>query len=151
VRGSGYEAEVPISALAMNRTMKLLFGGGVGVLLVTAALSAFPQHVQEPTTAEEAEAAGVAESELTLYIDVYSAMQADHDLTIDAALAARQVTLDHFRNIEQRVQREQRLVDRVRQALLEQAKNRSFAAIGSPQRAGGSEPAPADGEREKQP
>jgi hypothetical protein len=118
----------------MNRTMKLFFTGGVGVLLVTAALNAFPQYTQEPAVDQEAEAPGVAESELGLYIEVYSAMLADHDLTIDAALDARQVTLERFRNIEQRVQKEQRLVDRVRQALLEQAKRRSFAALGTPEK-----------------
>lgn len=103
------------------------------MLLVAAGLNAFPRHTQEPAAEQEAEASGVAESELALYIEVYSAMQADHDLTIDAALAPRQVTLERFRNIEQRVQKDQRLVDRVRQALLEHAKSRSFAALGAPE------------------
>jgi hypothetical protein len=43
-------------------------------------------------------------------------------------LSSKNETLERFRNIEQRVQREQRLVDRVRQALLDQAKNRSASA-----------------------
>jgi len=124
--------------------MKLIFGGGLGVLLIAAVLYAFPQqHVQESEGDEEPGTQGVAESELQLYIDVYTAMQADHDLTIDAALAARQVPLERFRTIEQRIQKEQRLVDRVRQALLEQAKNRSFAALGTTEKSSAPEPPPA--------
>ena len=129
--------------------MKLILGGGIGVLLVAAALYAFPQQSQEPAAEEEAETVGVTESELTLYIDVYSAMQADHDLTIESALAARQVTLERFRNIEQRVQKEQRLVDRVRQALLDQAKSRSFAALGQPEKGKEPPPQPAPNEADQ--
>lgn len=109
--------------------MKLIFGGsGIGALALVAMLYAFPQHAQEQEIEEAAEPAGVTEAELELYIDVYGTMQADHDLTIDAVLSSKNETLERFRNIEQRVQKEQRLVDRVRQALLDQAKNRSPSA-----------------------
>lgn len=109
--------------------MKLIFGGsGIGALALAAMLYAFPQHAQEQDVEEAAEPAGVTEAELELYIDVYATMQADHDLTIDAVLSSKNETLARFRNIEQRVQKEQRLVDRVRQALHDQAKNRSPSA-----------------------
>ena len=120
--------------------MKLIFGGsGVGALALVALLYAFPQHAQEQETEDAAEPAGVTESELQLYVDVYAAMQADHDLTIDTVLASKNESLERFRNIEQRVQKEQRLVDRVRQALHDQAKNRSASAALSKAASGASE------------
>ena len=125
--------------------MKLMFGGGgVGALALLAMLYAFPQHAQEQDVEEPSEPAGVTESELQLYIDVYATMQADHDLTIDSVLASKNETLDRFRSIEQRVQKEQRLVDRVRQSLHDQALNRSASAALSKAATGATTEAPAD-------
>jgi len=61
-------------------------------------------------------------------------MQGNHDLTIDGALAPYQMPLDDFRQLERRIQNQPRMVERVRQALLDQAKAHSvFAqALGSP-------------------
>jgi hypothetical protein len=67
----------------------------------------------------------VSVTELQLYIDVSTAMQADHSLTLDQALVQKNVTLDQFRSIERRIQREDRLVRKVRDALAAQAKQRS--------------------------
>ena len=77
--------------------------------------------------AVENEADQVSASELALYIDVYTAMQADHDLTLDALLAQKGTSLDQFRNIERRVQKQDRLVRKVRDALQAQAKARTDA------------------------
>lgn len=124
--------------------MKLMIGGsGIGALALVALLYAFPQNAQEQEVEEAAEPAGVTETELQLYIDVYATMQADHDLTIDSVLSSRGESLERFRNIEQRVQKEQRLVDRVRQSLHDQAKNRSASAALS-KAANGSSDSPAD-------
>ncbi len=77
--------------------------------------------------ADESEAAPkVSGAELQLYIDVYSAMQADHDLTIEEAVRQHGISLEKFREIERRIQTEQRLVEKVRLALLNQAKSRNF-------------------------
>ncbi len=64
----------------------------------------------------------VSEEELEVYIEVYRSMQVDRSLKIDEALAERGVSLVEFRNIERRVQLQGRLIKRVREALLEQAK-----------------------------
>jgi hypothetical protein len=88
----------------------------------------------------------VSVTELQLYIDVSTAMQADHSLTLDQALAQKNVSLDQFRNIERRIQRDDRLVRKVRDALAAQAKQRAAevaplaanpapATAGSPTRA----------------
>lgn len=67
----------------------------------------------------------VSEADLEMYINVYSQMQADHSLTIDDVLVAQGVSIDEFRDLERRVQADQRMVDKVRLALLNQAKTRS--------------------------
>lgn len=107
----------------VSRTMRVIGAGAGAVVLGTLLLMGV--HPQAQEVGEESEVQPVTESELTLYIEVYGAMQADHGLTIDHALAARNVSLDQFRSIERRVQQQQRTVDRVRQALLDQAKARS--------------------------
>lgn len=103
----------------------------LGVLALAALVSGvvFETH---PAAQELEEAAGpedpdVTEKELQLYIDVYKAMQSDHSLTIESALTAQGVTVDEFRAVEQRIQRQERLVQNVRQALLEHAKAHASA------------------------
>jgi hypothetical protein len=82
---------------------------------------------------ESNEAPKVSEHDLEIYIRVYAAMQNDHDLTVERALEPHQIGLDAFRQIERRVQSDQRLTDKARQALLAQAQNRSpFAVAPSP-------------------
>lgn len=76
---------------------------------------------QNPVAASE----DVSPEELQIYIDVYTAMQADHDLTIDQVLVQKTISLEQFRNIERRVQQQDRLVHKVRDALTAQAKARA--------------------------
>lgn len=71
----------------------------------------------------------VSDSELQLYIEVYNAMQADHGLEIEQALVGRGISLDEFRSIERRVQSRQPLVEKVRAALLEHAKQQAVFAL----------------------
>lgn len=94
--------------------------GALGVLV--AALRPQAEEV------EENEAPTVSESDLQIYIKVYTAMQEDHDLVIDNAIKPYQISLDDFRQLERRVQGQSRLVDRVRQALLDSAKAHSVFA-----------------------
>ena len=81
---------------------------------------------------DDNEVSTVNESELSLYIKVYTAMQDDHDLTIDTAIQPYQITLDDFRQLERRIQGQPRLVERVRQALLDHAKEHSAFAQSLP-------------------
>jgi len=80
---------------------------------------------QQESAVEDAQPEDVTNEELKLYIDVYSAMQQDHSLTVEDALQTHNVTLEDFRNIERRVQSKTRLVEKVRTALIEQARQRS--------------------------
>ncbi|MFI5395739.1 MAG: hypothetical protein ACHQ9S_09420 [Candidatus Binatia bacterium] len=77
---------------------------------------------------DESEPSTVSESDLQVYIKVYTAMQDDHDLTIDNAITPHHISLDDFRQLERRIQNQPRLVDRVREALLEDRKAHSAFA-----------------------
>jgi hypothetical protein len=112
----------------MERMASRVYGMVLGItavgVLVGALLFGLRPQAQEATddTADQ-----VTPSELALYIDVYTAMQADHDLTLDSLLAEKGVPLAQFRNIERRVQKQDRLVRKVREALQAQAKARAEA------------------------
>lgn len=89
-----------------------------------------PREAQHSRAEEREEK--VTEADVEMYIAVYSAMQADHGLNIDTAVAGHDVTLEEFRDLERRVQADQRMVDRVRLALLNQAKaQNAWVANGS--------------------
>ena len=104
------------------RSLLLLLGVGLlGVLVMV-----FRPHAQE---IDDTSTPSVSEKDLQMYIDVYTAMQDDHDLTIDNAIKPFNVPLDDFRQTERRIQGEPRLVERVRDALLAHAKEHSAFAL----------------------
>lgn len=92
---------------------------------VLAALLLFAGRPQAQESDESGEPPAVTEAELKLFIDVYGAMQSDHGLTIEKALEPHQTSIEQFRAIERRIHQQQRLVDRVRQALSDQSKARA--------------------------
>lgn len=113
-------------AIMPDWATKVLVGAGFGAA-VALGISVFGVLApKEPSIelqiAERLEESRVTEEELETYIDVYRAMQADRSLKIEDALAERDISLAEFRNIERRVQMQGRLIKRVREALLEQAK-----------------------------
>lgn len=79
-----------------------------------------------------AEEATVSETQLQLYIDVYKAMQTDHGLEIEQAIAGRNISLDEFRRLERQIQSKTPLVEKVRTALLEHAKQQAVFALNGP-------------------
>ena len=107
-----------------SRLVGMILGLAAVGALVGAMLFGLRPQAQEPGAGE---ADDVSPAELELYIDTYTAMQANHDLTLEAILAQKGVALDQFRNIERRVQRQDRLVRKVREALQAQAKARTDA------------------------
>ncbi len=105
---------------------KILVGAAFGAA-VAIGISVFggmgsPDAAIQAQETPEVDDTRVTEAELDLYIEVYRAMQVDRSLKIDQALADRDLTLAEFRSIERRVQEQARLIKRVREALLEQAK-----------------------------
>ncbi|MFQ5667374.1 MAG: hypothetical protein ACE5I7_13220 [Candidatus Binatia bacterium] len=117
----------------MTRRLQLLL---LLLALGTFGVLAAVVHSQTKEASQE-EPPPVSESDLQLYIKVYAAMQEDHDLTIDNAVKPSQMSLEDFRRLERRIQGKPRLVDRVRQALLNHAREHSVFAhsVVSPGRA----------------
>ena len=97
------------------------------LLIVVLGAGVFVFHPQAEEV-ESTEPPPVSESDLQMYLKVYTAMQDDHDLTIEEAIKPYNVSLDDFRQIERRIQGEARLVERVRQALLDHVKEHSVFA-----------------------
>ena len=105
-------------------------------------------HPQAQETGES-ETPTVSEADVQLYIKVYVAMQEDHDLTIENAIRPHQVSLDDFRQIERRIQNQPRLVERVRQALLDQVKANSTFALSTATPTPAEPPKPEKGGKSK--
>jgi|MudIll2142460700_1097286.scaffolds.fasta_scaffold993236_1 hypothetical protein len=97
---------------------------------------------------DESDLPPVSETEIDMYIKVYGAMLADHDLNIENAIQPHHLTIEAFRQVERRIQSQPRLVERVRDALIEQAKARSAFAqtLATP---GAAEATPAAAGRKK--
>jgi hypothetical protein len=126
-------------SMAFRLTSVVLGIAAVGAL-IGALLFGMRPEAQEPSPSP---ADDVTPEELQLYIDVYTAMQANHDLTVEQVLATKNMTLPQFRNIERRVQQQDRLVHKVREALTAQAKARADQIAPLAQRpAGTAAPAP---------
>lgn len=104
------------------RVTSTVFGVAAVGALIGALLFGMRPEAQEPAAAPSDE---VTPAELELYIGVYTTMQADHDLTLDQVLATKNVSLAEFRSVERRVQQQDRLVHKVREALTAQAKARA--------------------------
>ncbi len=92
-----------------------------GVLVVV-----FRPYAEE--TQDDGTPSSVSDGDLKTYIQVYTAMQEDHDLTIEDAIKPYHLSLEDFRQTERRIQGEPHLVERVRDALLETATKRSLFA-----------------------
>jgi hypothetical protein len=71
------------------------------------------QLVQESSPDENE----IAPEQVEKYIAVYKAMQHNHSLTIEQAAPAQGLTVDAFRDIEHRIERDDMIREHVRQAL----------------------------------
>jgi hypothetical protein len=75
------------------------------------------------TAAKSGDVDGVTESEFQTYLRVLDAMQTDRTLSIEDAVDAEHLPLTKFRELEQRVQRNEVLIDRARHILRERAES----------------------------
>ena len=75
------------------------------------------------SAATDGDSATVTESEFQIYLRVLDAMQVDRSLSIEAAVDREHIPLAKFRELEQRVQRNEALVDRARHILRERAES----------------------------
>jgi hypothetical protein len=97
----------------------------LGIYSVLPSTEPEPIHYAQDMQIEDSEPELVSDDELELYIDVYSAMQLDHSLTIDDALRERDMSVEEFRDLERRIQDKERLITKVRETLVEHTKHRS--------------------------
>jgi len=77
----------------------------------------------------------VSPTQVEQYLKVYKAMQLDRKLTVDQATAAQHMTVEQFRDIEARIERDGVLRERVRRELLKTAEEKSNALKLKPQSA----------------
>jgi hypothetical protein len=71
-----------------------------------------------PSAGQERE---ITPAQLEQYVSVYRAMQKDRRLTVERAAKEAGLTLAQFRELEGRIERDDRLRERARRALREQA------------------------------
>ena len=75
------------------------------------------------SAAKDRESGSVTESEFQIYLRVLEAMQVDRSLSIEKAIDREHIPLVKFRELDQRVQRNEALVDRARHILRERAES----------------------------
>lgn len=72
---------------------------------------------------DDSELFSVTEGDFQTYLRVLERMQGDHGLSIEEALAPEHLSLERFRDLEQRVQRNDILVERTRENLRRKAQS----------------------------
>jgi len=109
-------------------------GSRLAVLPGTAYLRGPDREAQEGPPSDDAE---VPPDKVEKYINVYKAMQRDHGLSVEQAASAQGLTLEAFREIESKVERDDLVREHVRQALANKSPNSAEpAASRSPEAPG---------------
>jgi hypothetical protein len=85
-----------------------------GIVPASAGGSDFQLIAQETSDTDAPE---VSPAQVEKYVAVYKAMQRDRSLTVDAAAAQNGMTIDAFRALESRVQRDDAALTQARQQL----------------------------------
>jgi hypothetical protein len=97
-----------IALLGLLLTLPSRAGYGVAAL-----------HIAAPAgnVVAQAEEEGVSHDEIQKYVGVYRAMQRNHQLTVEQAAATHGLTLQAFRDLEQRIERNEEARDEARREL----------------------------------
>jgi hypothetical protein len=80
-------------------------------------LAAEPATEPEPADATDEDDKDVPTSQVDKYISVYESMQKDHNLTVEQAASKQGLTVDQFRALENKIEADDTLRERVRKAL----------------------------------
>jgi hypothetical protein len=80
-------------------------------------LAAEPETEPEPADAAPDDEKDVPTSQVDKYISVYEAMQKDHNLTVEQAASKQGLTVAQFRSLENKIENDDTLRERVRKAL----------------------------------
>jgi hypothetical protein len=117
----------------------------LGLVLMAATgagYTAAGSHVAAParTVVAQAEEEGVSHDEIQKYVAVYKAMQRNRRLTVEQAAETQGLTLQAFRDLEQRVERNEAARDEARQELMEGARQPTPSGAGRSRSAPMSQP-----------
>ena len=80
-------------------------------------LAAEPATAPAPAEETDEDDKDVPTSQVDKYISVYESMQKDHNLTVEQASSKQGLTVEQFRSIEGKIERDDTLRERVRKAL----------------------------------
>lgn len=81
---------------------------------------------------DESDTSEVAPSEVEKYVAVYRAMQRDHGLTVEQATLQQGITLQAFRQLENRIERDDGAREQARRQLQAAAANESASPTPTP-------------------
>jgi hypothetical protein len=103
---------------------------------VTSELSNSPlSGLQFSQDDDDSDSQEVAPAQVEKYVKVYQAMQRDRTLTVEQATAQQHLSVQEFRDIEGKIERDGVLRERVRRELLKTAEEKSNALKLKPQSA----------------
>jgi hypothetical protein len=80
-------------------------------------LAAEPSTAPAPPEETDADDKDVPTSQVDKYISVYESMQKDHNLTVEQAASKQGLTVGQFRSLENKIEADDTLRERVRKAL----------------------------------
>jgi hypothetical protein len=93
---------------------------GVAFIPHAAMAACSPNRIAAPIVAQDADTGDEAEvppAEIDKYIEVYKATQRDHRLTVEQAAAQQGLTLEAFRQLENKIEQDDSAREHVRDAL----------------------------------
>ena len=80
-------------------------------------LAAEPATAPAPPEETDEDDKDVPTSQVDKYISVYESMQKDHNLTVEQAASRQGLTVEQFRSLENKIEADDTLRERVRKAL----------------------------------
>ena len=80
-------------------------------------LAAEPETEPEPADDSDQDDKDVPTSQVDKYISVYESMQKDHNITVEQATSKQGLTVEQFRALENKIEADDTLRERVRKAL----------------------------------
>jgi hypothetical protein len=124
----------PLAGMRASAAMVAIVLGAIWILSASSArsaetsrpvtrLAAEPSAPSSPSDsdADEDDDNDVPTSQVDKYISVYESMQKDHNLTVDQAASKQGLTVEQFRNLENKIENDDTLRERVRKALRQAA------------------------------
>jgi hypothetical protein len=122
----------PLAGMRASAAMIVIVFGAIGMMPASSAwsantagpitrLAAEPSAPSSPSETDEDDNNDVPTSQVDKYISVYESMQKDHNLTVEQAASKQGLTVEQFRNLENKIENDDALRERVRKALRQAA------------------------------